>query len=119
MEYPYDDKAISHDLSDFRGGEKGSLPGSSDFHFDAEKGDNARIPAKGRIGTIMDSFKEMPPTADGKQTDYLARKLKGRHLQMIAIGGAIVRSSPEARCRRARACSNLERTRLTAGLFHS
>lgn len=62
---------------------------SPPYYDDAEKGATQRVDSRGGFAGFMDSFRQMPPTVDGAQTDYLARTLKGRHLQMIAIGGAI------------------------------
>lgn len=73
---------MEYDLSSK--GENGSPPS-----YDTEKGITSRLDKRGGFAGFIDTFREMPPAKDGVQTDYLARKLKGRHLQMIAIGGAI------------------------------
>lgn len=67
----------------------GSKAGASPPGSDTEKSFSQRVDKREGWQGFVDSFKEMPPIKDGVQTDYLARKLKGRHLQMIAIGGAI------------------------------
>lgn len=78
--------AGSKELNAYRFGIEGS---SSPPQSDVEKAYSQRVDKREGWQGFVDSFREMPPMQDGVQTDYLARKLKGRHLQMIAIGGAI------------------------------
>lgn len=44
---------------------------------------------RGGFAGLMDSFKRQPEANVNDVQDRLARRLKGRHLQMIAIGGSI------------------------------
>lgn len=101
--------AIDSDMSDSEYKKEVIMSGTSDGGAPSYGGESETMYPNGVFARVVDSFKRDPHQhatpkgvvgADGKVFDVetaaaataespLARKLKGRHLQMIAIGGSI------------------------------
>ena len=93
----YDDDMYGTEKSFGRGSQASDYYGESSVHRDGigrrviesfKRDPNFNMTPKGALGADGKVF-DVETAAQNTATSPLARKLKGRHLQMIAIGGSI------------------------------